>query len=342
MSDKKLQQANEATVEVAEETLQNEEAVLKANAEALREDIRVLEDKEKILTEKLCLAKGKGLNAQIEKCRVLLQKLVLQKNLKKQELADAETLYKEAKAKRELAELSEEIDELTAAIEADVLDDEEDLLEEPTFEEGYDHIAKAKRLGVISRVFAFVGIFAAFIGAVVYLLCANFDLTAGFEWMDLLPFGVVAVVMIVIGLCVGGAANKHKRIAAAIEAEMEEKRAQYEAEKLERERLKAEKMAPWRAENMDAAAEANATEQAMDVQLAKEAKKADMKNKMLVGVNDVAGKLKDNVHKVVPIAAACTAVVTAAALISSGKKKAAAKRSAAARKELLNSIIDSL
>ena len=363
MDDKKLQQldAPEAEAEVVEEIVADEvtaeeavaeeavteenvreEDVLKANVEALREEIRVLEDKQKILGEKLHLAKGKGMNAQIEKCRELLQMLVIQANDKKAELKTAEELYREAKRRREIEELAAEINELTTQIEGEMVVEEEEPLEEPVFVADYDHLAKAKRLSVVSKAVAFVGIFAAFIGALVYMLCIVFEIGPAFSWIDLAIFAGVAVVMIIIGLFIGGAANKHKRIAAEIEIEIAEKRAAYEAELAERERIKAEKEAAKKEQCMDAVVEAYAIEQAIDEQMVKQAKKEDMKNRMIVGLSEVPGKIKEHKKTIVPVAAAATAVVAIAAMVSSGKKKAAVKRSAAVRKELIQSIIDSI
>lgn len=354
MDDKKMQQLAEAeeAVEVVEEEAVAEEAVaeepvlseedaLKANVEALREELRIVEDKVKVLSQKLNLAKGKGMIEQANTCRELLQKLVVQANEKKEAIKEAEALYREAKKQREIAELNAEIDALTAEIVGDYFTEEEEPLEEPVFVAEYDHAAKAKRLSVVSKAFAFVGIFTAFICALVYMLCVEFTLVP-FNWLDLVVFAAVAVVFIIIGLCIGGASNKHKRIAAEIELEIAEKRAQYEAEVAERERLAKEKAEAWKVQNMDAVAEAYAIEQQTGVEMAKAAKKEDMKNRMIVGLSEVPEKIKEHKKTIIPVAVAATAVVAAAALVSSGKKKAAAKRSAAARKELIDSIIKSI
>ena len=85
MADKKLLNAEEA---VAEEEVVFDAAV--EELELLRAAIADLEEKEAILTEKLCLAKEKGLTAQADKCRELLQKVIAQKQVKKGELHEAE------------------------------------------------------------------------------------------------------------------------------------------------------------------------------------------------------------------------------------------------------------
>lgn len=330
MDEKILQQLEEEIV--AEQAPALDEGCVVDDAQLaknLRADIRVLEEKEAILTEKLCLAKDKGLNEQTDKCRVLLQKLVLQKNCKREELKVVEARLREAEAKAAMERISAEIDELTAQIENEVLPVvEEELEEAPVFEAEYDHLAKSKRLSVISKAFAFVGIFTGLIVSLIYSIFAVLAYVA-FEPMAYVAFGVVALVMIVIGLCVGGASNKHKRIAAEIEAELAERRAAYEAEVAERERLKAEANAPWRNENVDSVTEAYAIERAGDAKRAR--KKALQKL-----IPDLENEdLKKTVHKVAPIAAACAAVAVVA-MVSSGKKAKANKKSAELRREFFN------
>lgn len=340
MDEKNLQQLENEEVEVAveePEAVLSEEEAMSEDAkliESLRAEIRVLEEKEAILAEKLCLVKDKGMSEKTDKCRALLQKLVRHKNRKLAELEVVEARYRQAEAKKMVERLSEEVDTLTEEIENEVLPSEEIELEvEPLYEAKYDHLAKSRRLSVIAKAFAFVGILAGLVGALIYSLLAVGAYVA-FEPMAYVVFGGVAVVMIVIGLIVGGVSNHHKRLAADIELEIAEKRAAYEAAVAERERLAAEENAPWKLENLDAVTQAYAIEQRGDV---KRATKKALK-KMIPDLEDE--NVKKTIHKVAPVAAAC-ATVAVVALVASGKKASAAKKNAAVRKELLDLLINS-
>ena len=329
MDNERLQQPEEEAV-AEQELIPNTDGSLKEQIEALRADIAALEEKEAQLTEKLCLAKEMGLAEQTDRCRELLQKMVLQKIRKRDELKELEVLLREEEAKRMIAELSAEIDAVTAEIEGTVLEEEvEEVEEEEYFEAEYDHLAKSRRLSVISRVFAWMGVLGGLVGALVYTLYMYFTNTE-MQPIDLAVFGGVLVVFVVIALFIGGASNRHKRLAAQIEAELEEKRAAAEAARLERERIKEEQKAAWKCTNMDAVAEAYAIEQAMDKERAK-------KPIVIPGTNVDLGKagklLKKNVHKVAPVAAVCGVAVAVAAAVSTGKKVARARRAEAARRE---------
>ncbi|MBQ7346442.1 MAG: hypothetical protein IJW55_00640 [Clostridia bacterium] len=326
------EEAVTAEIDEATEAAEDTEATVDDNtlAENLRADIRLYEEKEKVVTEKLSLAKSKGLSPQVDRCRELLQKLVAEKQKKQAELKVVEARIREAEAKRFAAEFSEELDTLTEHIEHDVLKLEEEALPEPpSFEPVYDHMAKSKRLSVISKAFAFVGIFTGLIGALVYMIMVEFAFFK-FRWIDLAIFGGIAVVMIIVGLFVGGASNKQKRLAEEIAAEIAEKQAEYEAELAERARLEAEKKAAWRNENMDAVIEAYKIEKAGD---AKRARKKALQS--LIPDLSKPEELKKNLHKVAPVAAACAAVA-AVAMVSAGKKSAANRKTAALRREFFN------
>ena len=108
MSDIMLQQDNEPVVEeeiLLDET--EEEALTVEDAlEDLRAAIADMEEKEAVLTEKLCIAKQKGLTIQAEKCRKLLQRVIAEKRAMKEELQEAEAF-----------QLASEIDEFAAALE---------------------------------------------------------------------------------------------------------------------------------------------------------------------------------------------------------------------------------
>ncbi|MBO5294752.1 MAG: hypothetical protein J6B71_05880 [Clostridia bacterium] len=325
MEDDALIAESDEALEAVEETV--DDATL---AEELRADIRLLKEKEKLVAQKLSLAKSKGLSPQVDQCRALLQKVVAHRQKKQEELKVVEERLREAEAKKFAAEFSEEIADLTEHIERDVLGiEEEELPEPPSYEPMYDHLAKSKRLSAISKAFAFVGIFAGLIGALIYMLVVEFAYIR-FNWIDLAVFGGVALVMIVVGLCVGGASNRQKRIAETIALEIAELEAAYEAEMAERARIEAEKRAEWKNENADAVIEAYKLEKAGDAK--RNAKKA------LQGLIPDLSKpedLKKNAKKIVPIAA-LGAAVAVAAIASASKKSAANKKSAALRKEFFN------
>lgn len=305
MADKILQQAEEPVVDTAEAVADVTEEML----ELLRASIAELEEKEKLLTEKLCMAKEKGLTQQADRCRALLQKVVVQKRLKKDELQQAEA-----------CKLADELDALAEELEQEF--DPKPFEEEKELE--YNYRAKSKRLSLISRMVGFIGVFACLVGSFVYLLFTQVEtLNLPFEWIYLAITGVAAVIFVIIALLIGGSANSYKRLADEVEAD------RLEAERLLEEQKREELLA---LSQLNAVSEAYALETNQDMQNAKP------QRKLLGSVKlpEVPEKVKKNVHKIVPVAAVCTAVVAAAAISSAQKKSAAAKRSAAVRKEFFN------
>ena len=305
MADKILQQAEEPVVDTAEAVADVTEEML----ELLRASIAELEEKEKLLTEKLCMAKEKGLTQQADRCRALLQKVVVQKRLKKDELQQAEA-----------CKLADELDALAEELEQEF--DPKPFEEEKELE--YNYRAKSKRLSLISRMVGFIGVFACLVGSFVYLLFTQVEtLNLPFEWIYLAITGVAAVIFVIIALLIGGSANSYKRLADEVEAD------RLEAERLLEEQKREELLA---LSQLNAVSEAYALETNQDMQNAKP------QRKLLGSVKlpEVPEKVKKNVHKIVPVAAVCTAVVAAVAISSAQKKSAAAKRSAAVRKEFFN------
>ena len=304
MAEKLLQQAEEPIV-TDEELVPVTEEML----EALRTSIADLEEKEALLTEKLCAAKEKGLVAQADRCRALLQKVVLQKRAKKDELQECEA-----------RKMAEELDALAAELELEF--DPDPFVEEKQAE--YDYRAKAKRLGLWSRIVGLGGFFACLIGAFVYLfLCQVETMNLPFEWMNLAATGVVAAIFVIVGLLIGHSSKSCKKIADEIEAE-----------RLEKE----EELAKKKAAEMLALANLNAISEAYSIETNKDFEIAHPKKKLFANVKmpELPEGVKKNVHKIVPIATVCTAVVAAAALSSAQKKKAAERRSVAARREFFN------
>lgn len=267
----------------------------------LREEIAGLQEKEAVLTEKLNLAKEKGLAAQADRCRDLLQKVVRLRQKKQEELRVAE-----ARA------LAAELDALTEEIGAEF--DPAPIPYEET--EEYNYLAKSRRLGLISRMVGFVGVFACFVGAFVYLLLAQVDtLNLPFEWTYLIGVGIGAVVFLVIALCLGASANKYRMLAE----EAEEQRAEEEA-----------LLALLAAEEAFTTESLNAATEAYEIENAKPNALKLMASKIPVKVPE---KVKKNANKILPVAAVCTAVVAAFALSSARKKVAAEKHSAAVRRD---------
>ena len=302
MADKILQQAEEPVVDTAEAVADVTEEML----ELLRASIAELEEKEKLLTEKLCMAKEKGLTQQADRCRALLQKVVVQKRLKKDELQQAEA-----------CKLADELDALAEELEQEF--DPKPFEEEKELE--YNYRAKSKRLSLISRMVGFIGVFACLVGSFVYLLFTQVEtLNLPFEWIYLAITGVAAVIFVIIALLIGGSANSYKRLADEVEAD------RLEAERLLEEQKREELLA---LSQLNAVSEAYALETNQDMQNAKP------QRKLLGSVKlpEVPEKVKKNVHKIVPIAAVCTAVAAIFAVSSASKKAAAEKRSAAARRD---------
>ena len=144
-----------------------------------------------------------------------------------------------------------------------------------------------------------------------------------FAWLDLAIFGGILVVLLIVALCVGGASNKHRRIAARLEEEFKEKQAEYEAEMA---RIMEEKKAIWKNERVDAVLEAYRLEKAGDV--ARNKKKA--LQRFIPDLSD-----PNLVHKVAPVAAVCTAVA-AIAVASAAKRSAQKKKAAKLRKSIFD------
>ncbi len=303
---------------MADEMLKKAEAMAGAEPEAvceagdaldyLREEIAKLQEKETVLTEKLCLAKEKGLPEHADKCRVLLQKVVRQRLKKQEDLRQAEARL-----------LAAELDALTAEIGAEI-DPPVETVEEEL--DGYDYLAKFKRMNLIAKMIGTIGVIACFLGAFVYLILTQVEtLNLPFEWIHLAVVGGVAVVFVIVAAIIAGSAKKYKQIAAMIEEERAADAAELEL---------AAKEEVFTIESLNAATEAYEIEKQLDV------KKSKPENKILTALklpDAVPEKVKQNVHKIVPIAAVCTAVVTAAAVSSARKRAAAEKRSAAARRD---------
>ncbi len=277
----------------------------------LRASIADLEEKEALLSEKLCLAKEKGLMAQAERCRELLQKAVLQRLRLQDELKEAEA-----------QKLAAELDALTGEL-GEVLDPAP--ISEEVIEEEYNHMAKSKRLSLVSRAIGFIGVFASLVGALVYMILTMPEtLNLPFDWLCLAIVGVAAVAFIIIAMLIGASANSHRRIAEEMEAE------RIELEQALAAQAEYEKLA---LEQLEAATEAYAIETKLDLEKAMPEAPAEPEKKPLLNLPEIPEAVKENVHKIMPVAAACAAAVAAVAIVSAQKRSAEAKRASATRKE---------
>ncbi|MBR3895077.1 MAG: hypothetical protein IKJ35_08015 [Clostridia bacterium] len=288
-------------------------------AEELREHILTLEQEAGVVTEKLSIAKERGLTPQANRCRDLLRQLLVERTKKQEELKALELRIREADAKAFAAEFSEELDALAEHVEIDVLKMDEELPQPPTVIPTYYHHAKSKRLSIISWAIALVGIFSGLIGALIYMLLVEYAFFP-FKWWDLAIFGGIAVVLVIVALFVGGASNRHRRIAQRLSDELKEKQAEYEAalaSALE------ERNAAWKNENVDAVLDAYRLEQMGDDARAR--KKAQGRFSV---VSD-----SEALKKAAPVAAACAAA-GAVALALWGRKSAQKRKAKKVRKDV--------
>ena len=322
--------AQEETEE-AVHTLEQDEAL----RDALLAEIEDVQEKTRVLTGKLCIAKDKGMHEQADRCRTMLQRVVLFRRQKEAELKEVEERIRKAKALAFMESFSREVDDLTNEIEKELfgLDlGEAEPDHTPLFEAEYDHKAKAKRLSFISSLFVWVGMLSSMLGAIAYLLLTICHYMA-FSWMELSLFGGVLVITLIFALIFGSASNRHKRLAKAIAEEIEERRAEYEAERLERERKLEQARKISQVESFDGIAEAYEIEK-------KEDQQRTVKKKVQTLMPDLSDpeKIKKTLNRVLPIVAA-VAVVTAALVTKKHKKKklkkTAEQEEAAIRRALL-------
>ena len=254
------------------------------------------------------------MHEQADRCRTLLQRVVLFRNTKKAELAEVQERIRKAKALAFMEKFSKEVDDLTNEIEEDLFGLEtkvEEPDQEPLFRAEYDHRAKSKRLSFISSLFVWVGLLSGLLGAVAYLLLVSFHQTA-FSWIEFSVFGIVIVAMIVVALIFGALSNRHKRLANEIEQEIAERQAEYEAECREKERLLEAARKISQIEDSDGIAEAYSIEKEGDRQHGKQERVQS-----LIADFSNPEKLKKVAKKALPIVAACAAV---AALVIVGKR----------------------
>lgn len=333
----KLLLENEETAENAVETTADEAVEATETAEAteaaettevvadeldeLRDAIRALEEKEAIVTEKLCLAKEMGLTKQAEKCRELLQTVVWQKTVKKGELQEAE-------ARRAASEL----DLFTAELEKEFTP--EPVADEQLKVQSY-YVAKAKRTGLIAKIVGYVGVISCVLGALAYLILTQPEvLNIPFEWLYLAAVGAGAVIFLIIALMINSSAKGYLFLADQIE----EKRQEDERKLVEQVKVDALTL-----DRLRAATEANAAEASYKAEENTQKENEPVKKKTvkignieLPEMPKLSEDTKKKIHKIAPFAAAGAIVVTVVAISRAQKKSAAIKRSAALRREFFN------
>ncbi|MBE6601095.1 MAG: hypothetical protein E7637_01115 [Ruminococcaceae bacterium] len=279
--------------------------------EVLRTNIRLLENKEKVLTQKLCIAKDKGMHEQADRCRVLLQRVVLQRNRRLAQLKEAEERIRKARALAFMERFAKEVDELTGEVEedllgADALTGSPDTA--PLIEEENERRAKSKRLSFIASAFVWVGILSGLIGALVYMLLVEFRYIV-FTWSALSVFGMLMLTMIVIALCFGAASNRQKKYAKELSDQITELRAQYEEECRKRRYLLQKTKMISQLRDADGIREAYEIEKAGDQQ-------REIQKNIREWIPDLsdAERVKKGLLTAASITAACTGVVVALAI----------------------------
>lgn len=284
----------------------------------LRREINRLCEKESVITKKLSLAKDKGMHEQAEQCRLLLQRIVIHRNRKKRELAEIDARVQKAQAVDFMERFTKEVDNMTAELEEGLFDLEpkpKSLEGSPLFVAERDYHVKAKRRSIAASFFAWFGIFGGLLAAIAYLLLVHFE-KLPFNWLILSSCGAFLVLMLLVSWAFCAAAKRNRRLAEAIELEIAERQAAYEAECLEYARMieRARKIS--QAENFEDIAEAYAIEKEGD------ARRVKMKamQKWIPDLSDPE-KIKKTAKILLSITAACVAVSVAVSAKKRKKKK---------------------
>lgn len=290
---------DEAIVDCSEETL-----------EALRQAVAELEEKEALLTEKLAKARAAGLMYQSARCRALLQKIVMLKKAKQDELKVVE-----AQA------LAEELDLFANEMENE-LDPEFVAQDEEAVEQISALRMKAKKGKLISNVLTAIALVACLAGALVYLILSLPEvMNIPFNWIYLAADGALMVLLLVIAAIIRSSASTADRAADEVEAERQQAIDEYN------EQLRAEMMSLASLEAVSAAydiegigaledeAEAAADEAASEKKLnAKYAAllakvRAKIPEEKLNKIDQVSAKVKDNAKVIIPVASVCIAAL---------------------------------
>ena len=311
MTNEKMNEALVAEAEYSEEML-----------DALRASIAELEEKEVILTEKLAKAREAGLMYQSARCRALLQKVVMMKQSKKDELKVAEAQI-----------LADELDALANEMENE-LDPEFVARDEAAVADIATYRMKAKKNRVISKVLSFVALFACITGAIAYLVLSLPEvMNLPFNWVYLAADAAVLVVLLLISASLSSAAKANAQIADELEAERQKAIDEYN------ERIRIEMMS---LASLEAVAEAYeiegigapAIEEEIEEIEEEAGEKAEGKYAALIAkirakipaeklekVDKVAAKVKKSAKVVVPVASVCLAAL-AINKYNEGKRRA--------------------
>lgn len=199
---------NEALApEVDEKEIDCSEAAL----ESMREEIAALEEKETVLTEKLAKARTAGLIYQSARCRALLQKIVMLKRAKKEELKIAE-------AHALAAELDSFANEMENELDPEFVKQDEEAQAQISA-----YRMKAKKGKLAAKILTAIALFACLTGAIVYLLLSLPEImNIPFNWVYLAADAAILVVMLVIAACCNSSAKANDALADAVEAERQQ------------------------------------------------------------------------------------------------------------------------
>jgi hypothetical protein len=134
---------------------------------------------------------------------------------------------------------SKEVDELTSELEDGLFDLEPKPVkfdQKPLYEAEHDHQVKAKRQSIVAKLCIWIGMLGGLLGAIGYLLLVHFE-QCQFNWLVLSAFGALVLVTLVLSIVLGVISKRNRRAAQAIEQEIAERKAEYEAACAEYERV---------------------------------------------------------------------------------------------------------
>lgn len=326
MDDKMLKQPAWLTEEIAAALASEDEVALESLASTLEDKIRMLEEKEQLITEKLLSAKQRGFLTSANKCRALLQKIARYRAEVNAALSAVRARLGEISAKREI----EEISALAEEIDAELFLTAQELteIECPSFAPVSHHAAKSKRLSFIAKLFAWMGILGGLIGALAYMLLVEFNY-AHFRLTDLAIFGGMIVGMALIGMIFGICANHQRKLADKALAQVEEDMRAYEAAVAEQQEILDAGCVPWRHENTTSAARVDA----MEYEAQRAVAKAAAEDAEKARADRIKEKLGARSKKLIPVAVACVAIAWIATRSKRRKQKTA-------KKALLSLLVD--
>ena len=287
----------------------------KAIKQRLMGELEALREKEQLLAKKISIAKERGLHEPADRCRLLLQRVVVYRKNCEEELARVEELIRRDELAIFRERFNREVDALQETIESEMLGFDIHIEEpdyEPFVEQENRYRGRAKRLSVCSIAFLWIGLFGSLVGNSVYFLLVQLE-KIDFSWLGIYAFGFLLAGFLLIALLFGVASNYNKKKARRRAEEIAEQRARYEADCAERDRRLEELRFLTVAERADAVAEAYSIERAGD-------ERQDTKRAIQALIPDLSDT--EAVKKHAKRAAVLTVITTAAVvLLMKGRKK---------------------